>query len=1177
MNEEIEKWNMFIMAKKALIKNLEKPISIEAISGKKILFREKKQTRYEIQLEYFNFEDIINAATKSIGIESVKFTYDYDKSILNLPIDIKPHQIRDLIKEIQSRIKNVRQSEINQLLQIDDRPSIFGEIKTNEIDITPLSNFLEQENIISNNDQIYCSLDKLKRLDKYLKENDLIRRSDSAGAILKTYPDYGDILLDRIGHELPDYEVTKIGYPRIKEKAEEFYDLRISCKKCDLNELDTFFESLGFKRTNIYIESTYSSLDNGVLLEKTFQASYKNEFLIEANEISELKKEFPDIQILEYKCTYEAELKTFRKLEKLLLQNEYPNLYELGYNISNKSDWKLISFDFYNLNDFNQKYDQLKSIFPCYTIYDSLGLQTKVKIDLQFKPNDLVNIENYLQSKFKNIEFSKEARGFEIKFKLPYSLSENGNEEKSAITNEIHNYDKKISLTWLSDDFYKQFHCSFNENLYHEILDETISNLNGVQLYDSDDRVNRREIGSIISKASKSNRIIVSNLSSELSSFSTEIVFPDLFGDKVKVEWQKEAIQKIIKPNQGFNGSPQNPNLRNYIFDSSQATRNETKHLADIKRDIQQNILLKNINPPQIDAVAKAICAKDLALLQGPPGSGKTTVIVELIWQLIRQNQNHKILLTSESNLAVDNALDRLRSANKSCIKAVRFGNNVKEEEGLYFHYDRIMNWVENTDLSQEENKDENLGNNVLNKWMHNIANRINYNNEKYSNLLFKWKESLTNPDINTRNIFANYFLENVNIIGNTSSSAGSPRFIQHYQNLYNKKEIKIKSKNKTIGKEDIVGYYYFLKKNHNNRSIEIEKDLEEVVFDTVIMDEASKATPPELLLPMSLGKKNVIIGDHRQLPPSLTEINNEGFKKKLEEIGAKQLARNWSEISDLQISQFKKLVDKAPIDIIGRFKYQYRMHPQINNVIEQFYIEDGGLSPGEALVQNCEKHYVSGHPLSRFHGFNHTGFITPEVHTLWINVDYPERREGTSYLNDGEVEAVKRVLNYLKNSEGYQEYKNYWNTDGLPEDNEIGLISFYAKQLGALREVQNHFKDDLNIRLNTVDRFQGMERNIIIVSTVRSNKVEESPNKYLASIKKNGRYKTNTSLGFASAPERINVAFSRAKRLLIVIGNKDHFSTNPLYAKIISIIENAVPNQRTVIDFEDLTDYLNA
>ena len=117
---------------------------------------------------------------------------------------------------------------------------------------------------------------------------------------------------------------------------------------------------------------------------------------------------------------------------------------------------------------------------------------------------------------------------------------------------------------------------------------------------------------------------------------------------------------------------------------------------------------------------------------------------------------------------------------------------------------------------------------------------------------------------------------------------------------------------------------------------------------------------------------------------------------------------------------------------------------------------------------------------------------------------------------------------------------------------------------MSRLKEVALKARNKYNIpvRLNTVDKFQGMERNIIIVSTVRSDKKIE-----------NGITKTNKDIGFAKSPKRLNVALSRAKRLLIVVGNKNMFyrfkdkNGNQIYKNVIDTIND----EGIVVDFKNL------
>ena len=114
------------------------------------------------------------------------------------------------------------------------------------------------------------------------------------------------------------------------------------------------------------------------------------------------------------------------------------------------------------------------------------------------------------------------------------------------------------------------------------------------------------------------------------------------------------------------------------------------------------------------------------------------------------------------------------------------------------------------------------------------------------------------------------------------------------------------------------------------------------VKFDTVIMDEASKATPPELLLPLCYAQKSIIIGDHRQLPPML---NEKSFREALLDLKDTDATKLSEEIDRefVETSQFKRLILNPNVSptIKSTFNLQYRMHQYINDVISQFYESD--------------------------------------------------------------------------------------------------------------------------------------------------------------------------------------------------------------------------------------------
>ncbi|WP_156875594.1 AAA domain-containing protein [Lacinutrix venerupis] len=666
-----------------------------------------------------------------------------------------------------------------------------------------------------------------------------------------------------------------------------------------------------------------------------------------------------------------------------------------------------------------------------------------------------------------------------------------------------------------------------------------------------------------------------------------KFVIPNLRGDQAKISWLNEAMSKITNPKEGLDLKPVNEKIKDFIFDSSKAEeiyKNLSKDEEEWNELKRHELLV--LNDSQRKAVLSALNCTDLALLQGPPGTGKTTVIAEMIWQMVRVNQEQKILLTSETNLAVDNALEKLLNKNHTLVKPIRFGRASKfEEEGKKYAFERIMKWVdekfetdddyENEVLEEDyvEIVEEDFYNNSVQLWMRRIANNSQQSNPKYSDIMKDWAFEMAQPDKEMKTLFKDKYFKYVNVVGSTSSSAGSPNFGADYQQIFNESKFietkfgdveieKFAKKVKNIikrHKSDFGGWY---------AGVNVIDKLKPIEFDTVITDEASKATPPELLLPMCFGRKNIIIGDHRQLPPML---HDKTFKETLESLETTQAKELASEINKdfVETSQFERLImhPKVSPTIKSTFNEQYRMHPKINNVIKQFYLDEGGLEPGKPIKENANDPNLNN-PFSRHHGFLLNKFINPDIHTIWVNVDEPEELSGTSRINNYEIEAVELVIKLLKKSNGFEEYMKHWESSNdknkVQEEKEIGLISFYWHQVSKLKEVKKIAQNKYNIpiRLNTVDKFQGMERNIIIVSTVRSNKKIE-----------NGEIKKNYDIGFAKSPKRLNVALSRAKRLLIVVGNKNMFyrfkdkNGNQIYKNVIDTIND----EGIVVDYKNL------
>lgn len=878
------------------------------------------------------------------------------------------------------------------------------------------------------------------------------------------------------------------------------------------------------------------------------------------------------------------------------------------YNYRDNKNWATEE----ELDSFNDKiHAEIKNS-------DELRIQSNglsIGVDFNWKETSLVEILSDLSRKYPFIDFGLFKKGHKCKFDIKYKKA-----NLTGLMEDLHNTFEDLTIDLIGKGtelrFCREFQSydeltafklqlshklsTFDQNRYNCIINETP--VDKVKLIYFNDRVSREEEQQAAARELKGAEFKVGDLSIgklirvsnypelvfDISGYNfdatkkifeeTEVtnITPDLTGDLEKLARLKNSLNRIVE-----NDGVENPSLGSFIFDASKAhgIENYEENLRLELQEIGKHILNANIdkNEPQKLAIAKALLAPDLALIQGPPGTGKSTAIAEMIWQHTREHPEERILLTSETNLAVDNAIDRIVNPYHNLIKPIRIGDESRlETEGLQFSYSAMYRWAKgeewrvrrNVDVDDSEDE-EYLGGEenvyeapdklILLNWMENIAARMD-KSRMPSEAQTLWKELLDDPTPEVKNMFFDNYIQNCNVIGATCSSIG-------------KENIILTESIENTGKRPRfvpTQFYRTYREVFNKRDNEYNPKIR---FDMVIQDESSKATPAELSLPLIYGVKNVIIGDHRQLPPMLSResfINsfdylikrekNEEEKNKLKELKSYVLKN----FKILEISHFERLYNQIDDNWKGIFNYQFRMHPAINEVIKQFYSDAGGLKCGlvEPVDLGVDDPDFIGNKASRYHGIN-SGVITPETHVVWIDSSSPEMLDGTSRVNYGEVEIIKKLLMQLNESESFHEYNNKWEN---AEDQQIGLISFYGKQLRLLREMTKEFNsEELPIRVSTVDRFQGMERNIIIVSMVRSHCIQTEKDQK-PDFKKypDYGYAKQEDLGFAQSPNRLNVALSRAKRLLIIVGDSKLFRSKDIYDNVYTTIENH-PNGKIV------------
>ena len=340
---------------------------------------------------------------------------------------------------------------------------------------------------------------------------------------------------------------------------------------------------------------------------------------------------------------------------------------------------------------------------------------------------------------------------------------------------------------------------------------------------------------------------------------------------------------------------------------------------------------------------------------------------------------------------------------------------------------------------------------------------------ERYQHFIQDWIGKLRNPTECDRNDLRRIYLDNANVVGITCVQAANYNFSQEFK-----------------------------------------------YFDVVIIDEVSKCTPPELLIPALKGKKLIMVGDHRQLPPMLDT-------KTLEEV-SQEIGSTNTELKLLQESLFKIQFETANDSIKQMLNIQYRMHPIIMGAINQFY--DGKLECGILEPDTKRAHNLAGEIIQEYH------------HLIWVKTprgdEFQEETTGTSFFNTPEINAIECLC---------KQFESTWASrvaNGEPKK-EIAVITFYVAQLRKIDErLQSKHFPSLQITTGTVDRFQGMERPVVIVSMVRNN--------------------SKGDVGFAKKPERVNVAFSRAQELLVIVGchslfTQQHGQVGSMYSEVSNIV----------------------
>ena len=308
--------------------------------------------------------------------------------------------------------------------------------------------------------------------------------------------------------------------------------------------------------------------------------------------------------------------------------------------------------------------------------------------------------------------------------------------------------------------------------------------------------------------------------------------------------------------------------------------------------------------------------------------------------------------------------------------------------------------------------------------------------------------------------------------------------------------------------------------------------DIRSQGIDVVIIDEVSKSSFLDMLIPILYGKTVILVGDHRQLPPmyDLRHLKDDDFEDLDETIITKEINDGYTAL--YEECYFKTLYEKVPDDFRVMLKKQYRCHSHIMEVFNHFYGgKEKGLCIGKPQQDDEKRHNltvkIAGNTI-----------IDPDNHVYFIDCDKKESSayEGsTSKINEQEAEVAIALLRELDKAANELVRTGKLRVDKdkkIDERPSIGVICTYGDQAGLIknkrkRNVFSGFsqKQDERLIISTVDDFQGDERDIIIVSMVRNPA---------------GKF---FDAEFIKKFERINVALSRARKLLIIVGSKRFLS----------------------------------
>ena len=445
------------------------------------------------------------------------------------------------------------------------------------------------------------------------------------------------------------------------------------------------------------------------------------------------------------------------------------------------------------------------------------------------------------------------------------------------------------------------------------------------------------------------------------------------------------------------------------------------------------------LNRTQEDAVNKVLQAKDVAIVHGPPGTGKTTTLVEAIYETLRRE--NQVLVCAQSNMAVDWISEKLVDRG---INVLRIGNPTRvNDKMLSFTYERRFEAHPDYELLW-----------AIRKAIRDLRAHRKRGDDKYHQKLERLKERATELEVRI----------NAQLFGEARVIAST-----------------------------LVG--------SANRLLEGQK------FGTLFIDEAAQALEAACWIPIRRVSRVILAGDHCQLPPTVKSFAamKAGLGKTLME----------------------RIVDNHP-ETVTLLKMQYRMNEEIMRFSSDWFYGNQVESAPEVKYRSILDLDI---PMS---WIDTSEFSENSESSDNSDISFKEQFVGESFgrINKAEAELTLLVLE--------QYFQKIGKQCILDERLDVGVISPYRAQVQYLRRLfkkKEFFKPYRSlISVNTVDGFQGQERDIILISLVRAN--------------------DEGQIGFLRDLRRMNVAITRARMKLIILGDASTMTRHPFYKRLYDYIE---------------------